>query len=338
MNVNNSYADVLIGLQFGDESKGKCAATIVKKGNYNYVFKSNGGSNAGHSIYINGTKLVTSLIPCGVLFGITSVIGMGCVVNIEKLYKEIENLEQHGFSVRDYLRIDKRAHIVTSQHLFEDSQDDTIGTTKQGISPAYRDKYARKGFRAEDCKAAIGDFLFDTYDLYHQNDVRILFEGSQGHLLDIDHGIYPYVTSSHTSTAGALLNGIPPQMVRCVYGIAKAYTTYVGLRQFELPGQEIFDRIRILGNEFGSITGRPRQIGWLDLDMLIQAARINGVTHLIINKIDVLEEAGQFTMIESGQRLDFYNMPDFERYLDLRMKDSCPYLQKIHFSRSPLDI
>ena len=142
-----NYADVIVDLQAGDTGKGKVAHALCKSGNFTHVVRYNGGGNAGHTVYHNGQKIVTHLVPVGVFYGIKSIIGLGCVINIDKLVKEINELQEYGINVNEYLFIDKRAHVITDAHLEEDSKDTQIGTTKTGNGPCYRDKYYRKGLR-----------------------------------------------------------------------------------------------------------------------------------------------------------------------------------------------
>jgi adenylosuccinate synthase len=313
------FADVIVDLQAGDTGKGKVAHALCKNSDYTHVVRYNGGGNAGHTIYHNNRKIVTHFVPCGVLYGIKSIIGPGCVVNIDKLTKEIAELELNGIEVMGNLFIDKRVHIITDEHLSEDSQDTEIGTTKTGNGPCYRDKYYRKGLRAEN-EAFIAPMLIDIYEEFHnENEVTILFEGAQGFELDIDWGDYPYVTSSHCTIGSAILNGVPPQKIRNVYGVAKAYRTYVGAKLFE-GVSEHFEKIRQEGNEFGATTGRPRQINWIDINDLQKAININGVNILIINKIDILESVGVFCSIRDGNENQHDTVSDMKTYISENIK------------------
>jgi len=235
---------------------------------------------------------VTHHIPAGVFFGVKSIIGPGCVVNLEQFFNEIHDLQEAGIETTGMVFIASNAHIITESHLEEDGKDTKIGTTKRGNGPAYRDKYGRDGVRACDVPD-LERYVIDVYDELHNNSKNpvILFEGAQGFGLDIDWGDYPYVTSSHCTVGSAILNGVPPQAVRKVYGVAKGYETYVGAKEFEpKKDAKIFHEIREIGQEFGATTGRPRKCNWLDLDLLRKAIQINGVTHLIMNKMDVLKE------------------------------------------------
>ena len=162
-------ADVVVGLQFGDEGKGKVTHQLAKNGNYTHVIRFNGGCNAGHTIYHEGKKFVTHHIPCGVFHGIRSIIGPGCVINVKKLMAEIEELESCGIPARDLLFVSANAHVITDFHLAQDSTDTEIGTTKTGNGPAYRDKYSRKGVRALEIPE-LEDYVIDMYSELHENE------------------------------------------------------------------------------------------------------------------------------------------------------------------------
>ncbi len=327
------FADVIVDLQAGDTGKGKVAHSLCKSGEYTHVIRYNGGGNAGHTIYHNGQKFVTHFIPCGVLYGIKSIIGPGCVVNIDKLVKEINELQQGGVQVIGNLFIDKRVHIITDSHIVEDSKDTEIGTTKTGNGPCYRDKYYRKGVRG-DSSSFLQPMIIDIYEELHgDNEVSILFEGAQGFELDIDWGDYPYVTSSHCTVGSAILNGVPPQKIRNVYGVAKAYRTYVGAKSFE-GESEYFEMIRKEGGEFGATTGRPRQINWIDLNDLQKAININGVNKLIINKMDVMESVGVLRSIIDHQEFQHKDMSDMQIFISDHIKID----GEIIFSTTPFDI
>ncbi len=171
-----SYSDVIVDLQAGDTGKGKVAHALAKEPNrYTHVVRYNGGGNAGHTVYHNDKKFVTHLVPVGVFYGIKSIIGLGCVINIDKLVKEINELQDNGVNVKDYLFIDKRAHIITNSHIEEDSKDTQIGTTKTGNGPCYRDKYYRKGIRAVDAPF-LNSMVIDVYEEFHGKEwCTILF-------------------------------------------------------------------------------------------------------------------------------------------------------------------
>ena len=305
--------DIIVDLQYGDCGKGKITHFLCKEHKYTHVVRYNGGCNAGHTIYHNGEKFITHHIPAGVFFGIKSIIGPGCVVNVEQFFSELEKLEDRGIFAKNLVKIAKNTHIITQNHLNEDGKDTKIGTTKRGNGPAYRDKYARNGLRAEEIPE-LRPFLVDFYEEMHQEDVIALFEGAQGFGLDVDWGDYPYVTSSHCTTAGALLNGIPPKAVRNVWGVAKSYETYVGTKNFQ-GNDPIFDEICEIGQEYGATTGRKRQTNWFDWNLFEKAFKINGVTHLVINKMDVLRKVGVWKLKWGGELLDFDSESLFKDFI-----------------------
>lgn len=305
--------DVLLGIVFGDEGKGK----IVDKfsPNYDVVARFNGGSNAGHSIIFNGKTYVLHLIPSGVFYGKMCVIGNGVVIDPIALMEEILMLEKDGIEVRKNLLISSNAHIVYPWHKEQDIRNDIslgIGTTKKGIGPCYTSKVQRTGTRVCDVREHLKrnenvykiesefyqavDFLLSlqitSVESYlNDPDLKILAEGAQGTFLDVDFGTYPFVTSSNT-TIGAVITGlgVKPQLINKVFGVFKSYTTRVGNGPFvtELKN-ELGDEIRKLGGEYGATTGRPRRCGWLDLPMLSYSCMINGVTDLIMTKSDILD-------------------------------------------------
>tara|TARA_Y100000296_G_C5121194_1_gene230476 strand:+ start:42 stop:1055 length:1014 start_codon:yes stop_codon:yes gene_type:complete len=330
-------ADIIVGLQHGDCGKGKIAHHLVKTQHYTHVIRYNGGCNAGHTIFHEGKKVVTHHIPAGVFFGIKSIIGPGCVLDIKKFFKEIDILSEIlGSSIKDLIKVAKNTHIIKEEHLMEDNTDKKLGTTKSGNGPAYRDKYSRVGTRAEDV-VSLEPFLVDMYEeLHNEYDVRALFEGAQGFSLDIDWGDYPYVTSSHCTTAGALLNGVPPQSVDHVWGIAKIYETYVGSKQFQ-PSNSVFNEIQTVGKEFGATTGRTRQCNWLDWDNLEKAININGVTDLVFNKMDVLREVGVWGIRYKGEEKLFNSEDDMKHWIQRKVYANASFSRPapvIYFSES----
>jgi len=306
-------ADIVVGLQHGDEAKGKVTHHLCKDGDYTHVLRFNGGGNAGHTIYHNGRKFVTHYIPAGVFYGIPSVIGSGCVLNVTDFFTELKELKDAGIDT-SLVKIAKNCHLIRKDYLEEDSQDKKIGTTKKGNGPAYRNKYNRTGILAKDA-LELKPFLVDLYEEFHSSkDVKILCEGAQGFGLDVDWGDYPYVTSSHCIAASALLNGIPPQAVRHVWGVGKVYDTYVGQKSFE-PEDPIFPKIREIGEEFGATTGRPRQCNWLDLDALNRSININGATHMVLNKVDVLAKVNEWKLRHHGKLKNFDTQNEMFQYI-----------------------
>ena len=315
-------ADVIVDLQYGDCGKGKIAHALCRQNKYTHVIRYNGGCNAGHTIYHNGKKFVTHHIPCGVFFGIKSIIGPGCVIHVDTFLQELEELEEAGIPAKKLTHVSSNAHLITDFHRLEDKKDEKIGTTKRGNGPAYRDKYGRKGVRAMH-DARLQPYIISMYhELYENekyNNIEILFEGAQGFGLDIDWGDYPYVTSSHCTVGSALLNGVPPTAIRDIWGVAKIYETYVGAKAFEGP-DEIFEEIRKLGQEYGATTGRPRQINWLDFDTLKMAARINGANKIVFNKMDILEQVNQWCLYEGPSLFEFKSREDIELWLTSKLQ------------------
>ncbi|MGA1977315.1 MAG: adenylosuccinate synthase [Bacteroidales bacterium] len=330
--------DILLGLQWGDEGKGKIVDAISPE--YNIIARFQGGPNAGHSIEFNNAKHILHLIPSGIFHpDKLNIIGNGVVIDPAVFKQEIENLGPSVSELAERLVISSRANLIMPSHRILDSAYETskgiskIGSTLKGIGPAYTDKTARNGLRAGDIER--NDFMeiynehlkshlsllknykfrFDLKEYeagwfegiemlkkfrilnteYLINDLigkgkKILAEGAQGTMLDVDFGSYPYVTSSNTISAGACTGlGISPKKVGEVFGIFKAYCTRVGSGPFptELTDQTGC-KLRDLGNEFGSTTGRPRRCGWLDLPALKYAIMINGVTQLFMTKSDVM--------------------------------------------------
>ena len=326
------YADVVVDLAYGDSGKGKVTHQLCKKERYTHVVRYNGGNNAGHTIYHEGKKFVTHSIPSGVFFGIKSIIGPGCVVNVDHFFNELKELEDGGIRCKGLVFIARNAHIITDEHVMEDRQDNVIGTTKRGVGQAYRDKHWRKGIRAEQVEA-LSPYLIDMYEEFYESgeNCRILFEGAQGFGLDIDWGDYPYVTSSGCTVAAAIGNGVPPQSIRNIWGVAKAYETYVGLKKFE-PEDPTFAKIREKGMEYGATTGRPRQCNWINMSNLLKAIKINGVNKVVFNKTDILREVGVWKVYDERDFLvDFPNEKEMKGWVESRI----PYDVKVIWSDSP---
>lgn len=329
--------DIVLGLQWGDEGKGKIADFLTPK--YDIVARFQGGPNAGHSLKFNGETHVLNTIPSGIFHaGCTNVIGNGVVVDPVRIKAEIERVEAAGADVRANLIFSKKAHLILPTHRLLDAAsehskgDEKIGSTLRGIGPTYRDKIGRNGLRIGDlsskdfvhkynkiktehlglisflgysdfslpelekeffeaCDFVKGFKLADTEYLINQwSDKKILAEGAQGSMLDIDFGSYPFVTSSNTISGGASNGlGFAPQRIGQVFGIFKAYCTRVGSGPFPT---ELLDatgeNMRQKGKEFGATTGRPRRCGWLDLVALKYAIMLSGVNYLIMMKSDVL--------------------------------------------------
>jgi adenylosuccinate synthase len=299
------------------------------------VVRFNGGPNAGHTIYHEGRKFVTHQVPVGVFFDIPSIIGPCSVIDLLKLEKEVNELSKFlGKDVSNLILIDKRAHIITSSHIESDSDGSTIGSTKSGIAYAYGDKHLRKGIRYE--AACTYQFTcIDIYKVFHEDKANLLFEGAQGWGLDIDFGDYPYVTSSHCGIAGVIASGINHHMIGTVYGIAKIYETYVGSKEFQPLENDELPKFQEVGQEIGSTTGRKRQCNYLNLDTLIPAIKINGVTNIIFNKIDVAQQLNIFKLIYKNEIKIFDSLSDMQSFIYDVLENDIDYFVHIFYSGNP---
>jgi len=338
--------DVILGLQWGDEGKGKIVDFFAK--DYDLIARFQGGPNAGHTLYIGDKKIVLHQIPSGVFHeGVKNLIGNGVVLDPVILKKECDTVSSFGIDLRKNLVIAERTHLILPTHRALDKAaeiskgSDKIGSTLKGISPAYMDKTGRNGLRVGDLldknfttsyiklrlkhQKLLDNFAFNE-DIsaweeeffeaveflkslkivngeYFINDAlakgkKVLAEGAQGSMLDIDFGTFPFVTSSNTITAGVCSGlGIAPQKIKEVIGVTKAYCTRVGSGPFPTElNDETGERLRKTGNEFGATTGRPRRCGWIDLVALRFACMINGVTRLVMTKADVLDAFKQLSV------------------------------------------
>lgn len=342
INKNTGRVDVLLGLQWGDEGKGKIVDLLSK--DYKYVARFQGGPNSGHTIFYKGQKIVLHQIPSGIVRENTiNIIGNGVVIDPFIIMKEIESIHALGIKTEGRLILSDKAHIITPIHKIQDIinehlRENKIGTTMRGIGPVYTDKISRKGIRVKDLheefvsefeeeyRAFLRNLDGYYYDLFKENDIdvnklfddfndgvgflfqnidikktefyindilksdNILAEGAQGTMLDIEFGTYPYVTSSNTTIGGVITGlGVSPDKIGKVFGITKAYSTRVGEGPFRT---EILDDDTLCnkGSEVGSTTGRKRRCGWIDFKQLKYSCMINGVTDLIITKVDILSD------------------------------------------------
>jgi adenylosuccinate synthase len=333
-----SKVDVLLGLQWGDEGKGKIVDVLTPK--YDIVARFQGGPNAGHTLEFNGTKHVLHTIPSGIFHEhVNNIVGNGVVIDPIVFATEIEKLKAKNVDVAARLLISTKAHLILPTHKLLDAASEAekgkskIGSTLKGIGPTYMDKTGRNGLRIGDIlsenfiekyntlvekhKKMLSHFQFeysldemetawfegievlktltfiDSENYLHKairEDKKILAEGAQGSLLDIDFGSYPFVTSSNTVAAGACTGlGVAPNSIGSAFGIFKAYCTRVGSGPFPTElDNEVGERMRKEGNEFGSTTGRARRCGWLDIPALRYACRLNGITELYMMKADIL--------------------------------------------------
>ena len=330
---------ILVGAQWGDEGKGKIIDVLTEQADV--VVRTQGGNNAGHTVFIGPKKYVLHLVPSGILRkNKLCVIGNGVVVDPVGLVSEIQGLRKLGVKAGDNLVVSETAHLVFPYHRELDAQREVlkgkhkIGTTKRGIGPAYGDKAARVGLRLIDLmhperfeeqlsrrikennevlralgakplsfKAVLAEyrkagnylrpFVANTVVLLHEamrNGDDILFEGAQGTFLDIDHGTYPYVTSSNTTAGGACTgSGVPPHRMDRVVGVMKAYTTRVGEGPLPTESAEIADMLHAMGREFGATTGRARRCGWFDAVATRHATMVNGIDDLAVTNLDGLD-------------------------------------------------
>ena len=354
--------DVLLGLQWGDEGKGKIVDVFTPK--YDIIARFQGGPNAGHTLEFNGMKHVLHTIPSGIFHPKTmNVIGNGVIIDLKIFKDELNKLIDKGAEPSKNLLISKKAHMILPTHRMLDAAyekakgKDKIGSTLKGIGPTYTDKTARVGLRIGDIlskdfinryeklksrhmnildtynfdinSVQVDGMQFDEYektwlaaiedikkipfiDSEHyinqqlESGKKILAEGAQGTLLDVDFGSFPFVTSSNTVTAAVCIGlGIAPSRIGKVYGVFKAYCTRVGSGPFP---SELFDevgqKLRDNGHEYGSTTGRPRRCGWLDLPALKYAIMVDGVTDLIITKADVMDDFDEINICTSYQYQD----------------------------------
>ncbi len=352
--------DVLLGLQWGDEGKGKIVDFLTPK--YDIIARFQGGPNAGHTLEFEGIKHVLHTIPSGIFRdNVINVIGNGVVIDPVILKNEIEQIEKLNVNVKEKLLISKKAHLILPTHKLLDKASEIakgkhkIGSTLKGIGPTYMDKTGRNGLRVGDIKSegfkekynllknkhfallkdtdlikgiksleneflVCIDYLknFEHIDSEHylnnasENGKKILAEGAQGTLLDIDFGTYPFVTSSNTITAGTCTGlGIAPNKIQKIVGIFKAYCTRVGSGPF--PSEllnEVGETMRKIGHEYGATTGRERRCGWIDLPALKYAIMINGVTELSMMKADVLDSFKEIHVcthyLQDGKEIDFF--------------------------------
>jgi adenylosuccinate synthase len=330
---------ILVGAQWGDEGKGKIIDVLTEQADI--VVRTQGGNNAGHTVYLGKKKYVLHLIPSGILRkSKVCVIGNGVVIDPVGLVGEIDGLGKLGIKVEGNLLISETAHLVLPYHRELDEQREIlkgknkIGTTKRGIGPAYGDKAARVGLRMIDlinparfeeklkakikennevlkafgakplsfakvhdayraAGAALKPFVANTVVYLHkamQRKKEILFEGAQGTFLDIDHGTYPFVTSSNTTAGGACTgSGVPPHRMDRVVGVLKAYTTRVGEGPLPTESSEIADLLHGMGREFGATTGRARRCGWFDSVATRHATMVNGIDELAVTNVDGLD-------------------------------------------------
>ncbi len=359
----------VVGLQWGDEAKGKIVDLLTDV--HQYVVRYQGGNNAGHTVKFNGETYKLSLLPTGILRpGVTAIIGPGVVVNPAALLKEMASLQERGLKVADNLLVSDRAHVIFPYHMQEEAvlertrKDGAIGTTMRGIGMCYRDKAARThairvgdlyrpgSFQkrlveivehknivlqamdpsapAIDAQAVFDEYsalaeqlkphVIDTTAYLHRilkNGGNILFEGAQGSLLDLDHGTFPYVTSSNSSSAGIHNgSGVPQRAINDMIGVVKAYTTRVGGGPFPTELHDaVGQHIREVGREYGTVTGRPRRCGWFDAVATAYSARVCGVDRISVMLLDVLDQLEEICVCEAYE-IDGERVTDFPSHIE----------------------
>lgn len=341
--------DVLLGLQWGDEGKGKIVDFFAPA--YDIIARFQGGPNAGHTLYVNGEKIVLHQIPSGIFHENTiNLIGNGVVLDAVTLRKEYDKVAAFGVDGRKNLFVSERTHLILPTHRALDKAselskgNEKIGSTLKGIGPAYMDKTGRNGLRVGDLLDKNFTTQYIKLRLKHQRlldsfgfneDIseweeeffeaiefmrslkivngeyfinekiasgkKVLAEGAQGSMLDVDFGTFPFVTSSNTISAGVCTGlGVAPQKIKDVIGVSKAYCTRVGSGPFPTElHDETGERLRKIGNEFGATTGRPRRCGWIDLVALNFACMVNGVTKIVMTKSDVLDAFEELSVCTS---------------------------------------
>ncbi|MDP2683471.1 MAG: adenylosuccinate synthetase [bacterium] len=298
---------VCVGVSFGDEGKGKVIDYLAQA--YDVVCRVQGGCNAGHSLVVNGKKTILRLIPSGILWTHTvCIMCHGMVIDPNVFHEEVTNLEAAGINLEDRLILSDRAHVILPCHIEADiAKNEKLGTTKKGIGPCYEAKINRSGYRVCDlvnssCHNSFSSEVIATLSRFANNSTSriinnyikmnkgVIFEGAQGTLLDVDCGTYPYVTSSNAVAGGACTGaGVGPTAITSTIGITKAYVTRVGAGPFPTEANgDAATHIQTIGKEFGSVTGRPRQVGWLDLPLMRYAVDVNDLSMLAITKLDVL--------------------------------------------------
>ena len=299
---------IVVGAQWGDEGKGKIVDYLSEQAEW--IVRYQGGNNAGHTVIVGEETFKLHLVPSGICRGKNSVLGNGVVVNPVALKIELEALNARGIETAGKFFVSERCHLILDAHMAQDqaqeaARNEKVGTTGKGIGPAYMHKIERTGIRMGDWQAAelsaeerealefLQPYVAEVEYMLHEALERqesILLEGAQGTFLDIDHGTYPFVTSSNCTSGGACTgSGLPPTAVERVTGILKAYTTRVGNGPFPTELEdETGVYLQTKGHEFGTTTGRQRRCGWLDLFMARYASRLNGITDWSITKLDVL--------------------------------------------------
>ena len=333
-----SKADVVVGLAWGDEAKGKITSYLASKlgadgkPHYSLVARWAGGNNAGHTVYVHGKRYKTHLVPSGVFHGIESLVGPACVLHPESFLSELSYLEASGFDT-SLVKVHPNCHIVKDEFLEFDRENlaKKLGTTSRGIAPSYAAKAARTGLLAK-------DLLEESLLWRGELKGNILCEGAQGVWLDLDQGNYPYVTSSTTLPYGACSLGFPTQKIDRVWGAAKIYDTRSGedpLFPSSLLDDLDLSEIGRIGQEYGVTTGRRRKVNWLNLDLLCRSIELTGATDIVISKCDVLKEFGKFKLYYKGDLLTFNTIGEIKSHIFASITQCSTLVQTVTFSSSP---
>lgn len=331
--------DIVFGLAWGDEGKGKVVSGLCKGRSYDYVCRWNGGPNAGHTVYLGGKKYKTHQIPSGVFHNIPSIIGPNCVVDFIKLQKEIRYIEQSGFDPVKCLKIHPNTSFITPEHIRYDEMylQKALGTTGCGIAPCYSDKALRKSILAKNFLKAV-----DHEDLLWDGEFKcgssVLCEGAQGMWLDINQGVQPFTTSSETLPYSACSLGFSMRNIGDIIGVAKMYDTRSGIdpafpeSYLKCPERSL---IASAGNEFGTTTGRARKVDFLNLDKLITAINTSGTTSIIFNKGDILVKCGIYKLYFGETVIEFDDLENMEDYIVGILDDLTDLGDSIWFSNNP---
>jgi len=367
---NIEFTDVVLGVSYGDEGKGVCVFDLLKTHSHNLCVKFNGGPNAGNTIHIKITefsnkssslslspsspsykKMVLHMLPIGMAKpDVYNLISSDCVIDIDKLRKELEYVKSYGIDITGRIFISKACHIITQENIDYDCQNNLVGTTGSGIAPTYSNKMLRIGKRVEDYAEEFKEMGVQVVDMrkfwtpefmrdnFNNNIKGVLLQGSQGFELDINWcGNYPYCTSSTCTLGGAVNTGFPIKTLRNIYGIAKIYDTYVGKMAFQPTDDNDLIRIGEHGHEFGSTTGRRRQCNYLNLDTLKEGLLINNCNICIINKVDIVEDLGLFKLYNKGELKTYNNLDDMKQFI-LQELSLINESMEVIFSSSPYQI
>jgi adenylosuccinate synthase len=363
--MTNFVADFVIGLQYGDEGKGKVAASLAAQCDYDTVVRYNGGPNAGHSVVLDEATVALHQIPTGALFKKHSYIGPGSVVSLKKLEEEVQEFETAmGFNPYPYLNISPKAILINETHISHDKANQALsqGSTSSGIAPAYSSFYQRTAQLAGelswpyiDTTKKLSPFeVISSIEVISEPELTgtVLFEGAQGHYLNPYQGSYPYTTSSSSHPGSAAMTfGFPAKNIRNVIGVAKCYETRSGIdpdfykvmkndgtlldTEYSSQDTDAFNLLSTQGKEIGVTTGRKRQVRWLDATRLIKAINETGANTLVIQKWDILAESSIYKYYYDGVETIFYSLEFMQKALIQLLIYNCPDLKHVQLGKSP---